>query len=72
MITMMTLCLLMKKFMLGLVLVPKWTHLIPISERPRSCHFASMQSAFAAVGHDTKYAGQHDVMELFAEQGGTT
>ena len=44
----------------------------PILKRPLSRHFPSMSSAYAAVRYDSRYAGQHDLMELFAGEAGTT
>ena len=44
----------------------------PLHERPHSLSFPSMASAYAALGHNPKYAGQHDVMELFGGDAGTS
>ena len=44
----------------------------PLHKRPQSLHFPSMSSAFAALGHDKRYDGQHDLCELFGGESGTT
>ena len=44
----------------------------PLHDRPHSLKFSSMASAYAAIGHDPKYQGQHDICEIFGGEAGTT
>ena len=44
----------------------------PLHQRPNSFRFPSMHAAYATIGHNPRYAGQHDVCEIFGGDAGTT